>query len=109
MLTLPGYIRLKAISADQIAGFIIGEVSLYKHSAWITSLAVHPDFRRHGIARALLSTCEAKIGSRLINLCVRVTNQPALQLYEQVGYKRKRVWQKYYLSGEDAVVMEKER
>lgn len=55
----------------------------------ITNVAVHPDFRRKGIAKALLSALEdegRKIGADTISLEVRKSNLSAIKLYEKMGY-----------------------
>ncbi len=40
---------------------------------------------------------------------MRASNDGAIQLYEQEGYRRVDVWQAYYNDGEAALVMEKDR
>lgn len=56
----------------------------------MTNLAVHPDHRRKGIAKALLTALEdegRKLGAEAISLEVRKSNLSAIRLYEQMGYK----------------------
>ncbi|MFN2151884.1 MAG: GNAT family N-acetyltransferase, partial [Anaerolineales bacterium] len=57
VLSLPNVVRFKAISADQMIGFIAGDK---KSSAlgWIATIGVLPEYRRQGVAAALLTACE---------------------------------------------------
>lgn len=62
--------------------FVCGE-------GFMTNLAVHPDFRRRGIAKALLSELKVKaleLGGETIKLEVRKSNLPAIALYTSLGY-----------------------
>ena len=59
------------------------------HRADVTKLLVHPDFRRRGIARALMAELEARaaaLGRRLIVLDTR-TGDNAEPLYISLGYE----------------------
>lgn len=56
----------------------------------ITNVAVHPDFRRKGVARTLLNSLEDEAKTReteYINLEVRKSNLPAISLYKLMGYE----------------------
>ncbi len=75
--------------------------------AHITTLAVHPDYRRAGTGSALLtSLMEAayKLGACQVFLEVRDSNGAARTLYEKYGFKIKGIRKKYYLD-EDALIM----
>ena len=109
ILTLPGMVRLKAISDGHMVGFIGGERQPARGLGWITTLAVLPAYRRRGIARALLTTCENSLGVGTIRLSVRASNQAAIQLYIGAQYKIIDRWKRYYVGGEDALVFEKAR
>lgn len=74
-------------------GRIVGNASLLSTRAWdrylVANVAVHPSYRRRGIARALMeATTEAvrKRGGRTILLQVVKDNQQALDLYRSLGY-----------------------
>jgi ribosomal protein S18 acetylase RimI-like enzyme len=110
VLAFSNSIRLKAIAADEnIAGFIAADIKRAEKTGWITTLGVRSNYRRLGIARKLLSTCEEFMAMPKIHLCVRTTNRPALQLYNLCGYNRISTWTSYYGDGEDAYVLEKLR
>jgi len=107
MLTFPSITRLKAVSHGRMAGVIASDLRRQQDLAWIITLGVLPEFRRQGIARALLLACEARISVTRIRLSVRRSNWPAIVLYEAEGYRQVSVWDKYYVDGEDALVLEK--
>lgn len=58
------------------------------HRADVTKLLIHPDFRRRGLARALMIALErhaAKLGRRLLTLDTR-TGDSAEPLYASLGF-----------------------
>ena len=80
------------------------------HEIHITNLAVHPEWRRRGIARALLESILTEGRARGVLLAfleVRPTNLEALGLYESLGFRVIGQRKGYYFdTGEDALVME---
>ena len=106
-LTLPGLVRLKVVVDDQMVGFIGGERDQTRKLGWVTTLGVLPEYRRLGIATALLNQCEASLAMPAIRLSVRASNQAAIHLYETHGYVVIKRWERYYAGGEDALVLEK--
>ena len=91
---------------------LVGYVCLWEigHEIHVTNLAVHPSFRRRGVARALLGRLleDARVaGVELAFLEVRPSNGEALTLYESLGFRvigRRKSY--YFDTGEDALVME---
>jgi len=91
---------------------IVGYLCLWEigHEIHITNLAVHPEWRRHGVARRLLAGALAEgivRGVALAFLEVRPSNTRALALYESLGFQvigRRNGY--YFDTGEDALVME---
>jgi ribosomal-protein-alanine N-acetyltransferase len=75
----------------------------------ITNLAVRPGFRRRGFARQLLQDLidyarKNHIGS--LTLEVRVSNLPAIRLYESFGFRVEGRRKNYYAdNNEDALIM----
>jgi ribosomal protein S18 acetylase RimI-like enzyme len=108
VLTFPDVIRLKAVVDGQMVGFIAGDPRRAEGMAWIATVGVLPEYRRQGIARALLLECEKLLNTARIRLCVRTENTGAIQLYEEEGYQRVDIWKKYYNDKGDALVMEKD-
>lgn len=106
-LMLPGLVRIKAVRDGRMIGFIGGEVKRSQGVGWITTLAVLPEFRGHGVGESLLNTCEQTMGMPYVKLSVRQSNIHAQALYLKCGYHFKDVWRGYYDGGEDALVMEK--
>ena len=107
VLTLPGVVRLKAVDANRVVGFIAGEKRLRKGLAWIATICILPDYRRAGIGHTLLACCEDLLNCSKIRLSVRAANSAAIQLYAKMGYQRVSSRSRYYRGGEDAVIMEK--
>jgi ribosomal protein S18 acetylase RimI-like enzyme len=107
VLTFPDVIRLKAVVDGGMVGFVAGDPRPSQGLSWIATIGVLPEFRRAGIARALLRACETGIKTPRIRLSVRIDNEAAIRLYEQEGYLRVDVWRSYYNDGGDALVMEK--
>ncbi len=109
VLTFAEVVRLKAVEANQMVGFVAGDPKPSEGFSWIATIGVLPEFQRRGIGRELLRACEAKLTTPRIRLSVRTSNSGAIQLYELEGYVRVDVWQGYYNDGGAALVMEKQR
>jgi ribosomal-protein-alanine N-acetyltransferase len=107
VLTLPNVLRLKAVVAGRMAGFVAADIRRWEKIAWIATIGVLPEYRGRRIAAALLDACVAQLHVARIRLCVRVSNQPAIRLYRRMGYQRIDLWKHYYSDGEDAIVFEK--
>jgi ribosomal protein S18 acetylase RimI-like enzyme len=107
ILTFPNIIRLKAICDGQMVGFVAGDIKRSERLAWIATIGVLPEYRGRGIGAAILRACEAQLDVPVIRLVVRLSNQPAIRLYERFGYATLGKWRKYYSDGEDGTVMEK--
>jgi ribosomal-protein-alanine N-acetyltransferase len=77
-----------------------GEVELLR-------LATDPPHRRRGLARALVLAGLDRLraaGACRCHLEVRVTNLPAIQLYEALGFSRTGTRRAYYPEGTDAAL-----
>ena len=58
---------------------------------YVNVLAVHPEFRRHGVGAALLAHADAlggEAGAKGMAIIVASENDRAVRLYEKVGYRQ---------------------
>lgn len=94
-------------------GTLIGYIGMWMtvDCGEITNVAVHPDYRRKGIASALIENLmKICIVNNLdfINLEVRESNSNAISLYEKYGFKEVGLRKNYYKNPiENAVLMTK--
>lgn len=100
---------LVAEENGRVAGYI-GSQTVPDESD-VMNVAVHPDFRRRGIAQALvMALCDAlkKQGSVSLTLEVRASNEPAKALYEKLGFEQVGRRPNYYRNPkEDAYILRK--
>ena len=101
---------LVALEGDTVAGYIgsqtvVGETDMM-------NVAVHPDFRRRGIAEALVDRLVEDLRameSHCLTLEVRASNAPAIALYEKLGFAQIGRRKNYYRNPrEDALILRKE-
>ncbi len=75
---------------------------------YITNVAVHPEHRRRGLGSLILQKLVEEglsEGVTDITLEVRVSNGPAIALYQTFGFEEAGVRPRYYRDGEDALIM----
>jgi [ribosomal protein S18]-alanine N-acetyltransferase len=108
-LAKPSSISLGAFDPEQggLLGYLI--ISRYVDAWHVMNLAVAPEHRRKGIAAGLLQRLfelTAGDGRRGYTLEVRVSNEIAIKLYEQAGFKARGMRRGYYTDNrEDALIM----
>lgn len=72
---------------------------------WINRLAVHPDYRRRGYAKQLLSEAERVLkeqhGLQIVAALVEAWNEASLELFQRAGYTTLEEGV-YYLSKRDS-------
>lgn len=101
----------KYFSAFNADGQLIGYCGCWQilEEAHVTNIAVSPDYRRKHIGEALLTSiideCYRNM-AKYITLEVRVSNTPAISLYEKYGFKSLGARKGYYQdNNEDALIM----
>lgn len=101
---------LVAMDGDRVAGYV-GSQSVLGETDMM-NIAVHPDFRRRGIAEELVMKLveELKVrGNHSLMLEVRVSNDPARKLYDKMGFQQVGLRKNYYRNPrEDACILRKE-
>ena len=76
----------------------------------VVSIAVMPQHRRKGVAKALINRALEGMEYYKAKQCfleVRVTNDAGISLYKKLGFEVTRTLNGYYSDGEDAYVMTK--
>lgn len=76
----------------EVGGEVVGTIMITKQKkvAYISTVAVHPDFRRRGIARSLVKSALEYIQNQKLKravLHVVPTNSPAKMLYMRFGFR----------------------
>lgn len=101
---------LVAEEDGEVAGYV-GSQTVMDESDMM-NVAVHPDYRRKGVAEKLvMELVEAlkKRDSRCLTLEVRASNEPARALYEKLGFVQVGLRKNYYRNPrEDALILRKE-
>jgi len=97
---------------DKLAGFAVVEFLSGRGgpAAYIQTIEVAPDSRRHGIGGGLLQRIESSArsaGAGAIWLHVDTENQSAIRLYESHGYRFESRKDGYYPRGRDAFIYRK--
>ena len=101
----------------EVVGYVMNRIELkpgfFKYllvkSGHVVSIAVLEQHRRRGLGYILMAYAmksmyeEYKCSETYLE--VRVSNTPAINLYEKLGYRKIKVERGYYLDGEDAYVM----
>ena len=109
-LTNPLSLWLVAVEGERVAGYL-GSQSVMGESDMM-NVAVHPDFRRQGVAELLVKELVAALaekGNYCLTLEVRASNTPAISLYEKLGFSRIGLRKNYYRNPkEDALILRKE-
>ena len=99
-----------AVQDDAVVGYIGSQSSIDESD--VMNVAVHPDWRRQGIAEQLIVHLIDQLksrGSHALMLEVRASNAPAIALYEKLGFRQVGLRKNYYRNPkEDALILRKE-
>jgi len=105
-LSKPSGICLAALERDRICGYLV--CSRYDTVWHVMNIAVDLPLRRRGIATALLERLfeRADRAGAQYTLEVRLSNEPAIALYERFGFHSAGLRRGYYHDNkEDALIM----
>ena len=109
-LDLGDDLDLVALDGDRVAGYV-GSQTVMDESDMM-NVAVHPDYRKQGIATALIVGLVEELrkkGSHCLTLEVRASNENAISLYKKLDFQEVGRRKNYYRNPrEDALIMRKE-
>jgi ribosomal-protein-alanine N-acetyltransferase len=94
---------------DRVVGYV--GINCVLDEGYITNIAVFPDYRRKGVAKALINrifSLAKDLSLAFVSLEVRQSNFPAISLYKNMGFTEEGRRKNFY-SGpvEDALIMTK--
>ncbi len=100
---------LVALDGDRVAGYV-GSQSVLGETDMM-NLAVAPEYRRQGVAQNLIALLVQRLsamGNHSLSLEVRISNAPAIALYEKLGFAGIGRRPNYYRNPkEDALILRK--
>jgi ribosomal-protein-alanine N-acetyltransferase len=109
-LAKPASMCFGAFDGEDLVGYMI--ISRYVDAWHVMNVAVDPAHRRRGIATMLLDRLfeSTDDGTRRgYTLEVRVSNEGAIKLYEEAGFRARGIRRGYYTDNrEDALIMWRE-
>ena len=101
---------LVAVDGDRVAGYVGSQTVMDETD--MMNVAVHPDFRKQGIATALIVGLVEELrkrGSRCLTLEVRASNENAISVYRKLEFGEVGRRKNYYRNPrEDALILRKE-
>lgn len=106
---LPGRTTATVSSPDLASVVGFAGLWLMVDEAHVTTIAMHPNFRRRGLGEYMLASLidiAYEIGAKWVTLEVRVTNYNAQNLYRKYGFREAGLRHRYYSDNqEDALIM----
>lgn len=120
----PHHVCLVAIDTNDSTNKLVGTVELGvrfsdtwipigRSCPYLSNLAVHPQYRRHGVASKLLISCENfshEWGFQDLYLHVLENNHQARQLYFKLGYQVHKLesnWNKFFFRRSQQILLHK--
>ena len=115
----PDYAFRQELQTNRLAHYMVvrvldetvayGGLWMMVDEAHVTTFAVLPQWRRHGVGGRLMlemAHLALDLGARVMTLEVRLSNAAARSLYQQFGFRPVGVRPRYYSdNGEDALIM----
>jgi ribosomal protein S18 acetylase RimI-like enzyme len=86
-----------AVDGDELVGIV--QLGVRGERGWIGGLGVAPHARRRGVGRALMEAV-LRVAPRRVGLEVLEHNEPALRLYESLGFVQVRVLEVWSLAAD---------
>ena len=109
-LNNPLSLWLVAVDGERVAGYV-GSQTVMEESDMM-NVAVHPDYRKQGIATALIVGLVEELrkrGSHSLTLEVRASNETAISVYKKLDFQEVGRRKNYYRNPrEDALILRKE-
>lgn len=119
----PAYAFRQELETNRLARYLVvragprivayGGIWMMVDEAHVTSFAVAPAWRRHGVGMRLmlaLADLALELGASVLTLEVRLGNEAARALYGRFGFRPVGIRPRYYSdNGEDALIMTTDR
>ena len=109
-LVNPLSVWLVALEDETVIGYIGSQTVMGETD--MMNVAVHPDYRRRGVARGLIEALMQNLmerESRCLTLEVRASNTPAIALYTEMEFQEVGRRRNYYRNPkEDALILRRE-
>ena len=96
-VTNPLSLWLVAVEDGAVIGYIGSQTVMGESD--MMNVGVHPDFRRRGVGEMLVCRLAEELkaaGSVCLTLEVRISNAPAIHLYEKLGFSQVGCRKNYY-------------
>lgn len=97
------FLVARSEQTGEVVGCIIGDC--YRGDVRIMNIAVDPEWRRQGVATALLRAIDERLPGGNIVLMVEETNHGAQALYQEEGFTRSGYQRNYYGSHRHGIEM----
>lgn len=107
-------IAIYMVVEDLETGEIVGYAGIWKilDEGHITNVAIHPEYRSRGLGKKLMEKLLLCVEEKAVyreTLEVRISNEPAIRMYYDLGFREAGRRKGYYEdNGEDAIIMWRE-
>ena len=91
-----------ALADGEAAGYI--GVQIFSGEGYVTNVAVLPEFRRRGIAKALINKA-LENEMEFLTLEVRESNAPAINLYNSLGFEKAGERPHFYRAPDESAIL----